>query len=84
MTTCCNCHITLDGVTEWPTTIDGEAFCAPCFYYLRAPMEPARFDTRYMEPRTCERCGIHTADIGTGKCPACKGKLSRLVLPPRG
>lgn len=58
-----------------------EAWCAPCFVGLRAPMEPGRFAPWLYAAIRCSLCGWESVDFGPRRCGQC-GSRFITVLPP--
>jgi hypothetical protein len=58
-----------------------EAWCARCFFTVRAPMEPRRFAIRSIVAVHCSLCGWESVDFGQGRCAQC-GSRFITVLPP--
>ena len=93
---CVNCHSPIgDAAKRAPVHVDDtaggarELWCARCFVYVRAPLEPVRFAQNLLTPLSCSACGWESVALGAPRCAQCRSTLvialgtpARVVLAP--
>ncbi len=94
---CVSCRTPLgDAAKRAPVHVDDaagggrEVFCARCFVYVRAPLEPERFAENALTPLSCASCGWESVAIGPARCAQCRSTLivalglptPRVILAP--
>jgi hypothetical protein len=79
---CKNCKAPLgDAPKRAPVQVDDahggerEMFCARCFVYVRAPLEPERYARDALTPLSCVACGWESVAIGPARCAQCRSTL---------
>ena len=77
----CKCAVGIDAKQIPFQTGDGEIWCAQCFCFKRAPIDPLYYAPNYI-PLRCNNCGLTCVDCGRGLCNQCNSR-NAVPLGPR-